>query len=132
MGAGMTMISDMFNDELKSRVAALCADLIEVVENHPAPAEPVSLFTSPAGSDPRGWWPSELGAATSTGSQNDVRYAYFAQSRRLAIELHGKVTIYDTLDHRISRFSQQQQSRAGSLSFHSQHGLVDVSTLPVV
>ena len=131
MGGGMTMVSDMFDDTLKSRVAALCADLSKLVEAHPAREEPVSLFVPPAASVSRQWWPSDLGAPTSTGSQNDVRYAYFAESRRLAIELHGKVTVYDTLDHRISRFSQQQ-ARAGSLSFHSQHGLVDVSALPVV
>jgi hypothetical protein len=41
------------------------------------------------------------------------------------------VTVYDTLDHRISGFSQQQ-SIGGSLTFSSQHGLVDVAGLPVV
>jgi hypothetical protein len=29
--------------------------------------------------------------------QNGVRYAYFAQARRLAIEIGGTVTVYDTL-----------------------------------
>ena len=131
MAGGMTMVSDMFNDSLKSRVAALCTDLSKVVENNPTPAEPVSLFATPAASVSRQWWPTDLGAPTSTGSQNNVRYAYFAEPRRLAIELHGKVTVYDTLDHQISSFSQQQ-SHAGSLSFHSQHGLVDVGALPVI
>ena len=131
MGSGMTMVSDMFNDSLKSRVAALCAELAQVVKNHPALAEPVSLSTSHFPSAARQWWPSSLGAPTSTGSQNNVRYAYFAEPRRLAIELHGEVTVYDTLDNRISRFSQEQ-SHAGSMSFYSQHGLVDVSALPVI
>ena len=131
MGGGMTMVSDMFNDSLKSRVAALCTDLSKVVENNPTPAEPVSLFASPPGSVSRQWWPSDLGEPTSTGSQNNVRYAYFGEPRRLVIELHGKVTVYDTLDNQISSFSQQQ-SHAGSLSFHSQHGLVDVGALPVI
>ena len=131
MAGGMTMVSDMFNDSLKSRVAALCTDLSKVVENNPTPAEPVSLLASPAASVSRQWWPADLGAPTSTGSQNNVRYAYFAEPRRLAIELHGKVTVYDTLDNQISSFSQQQ-SHAGSLSFHSQHGLVDVGALPVI
>ena len=49
----------------------------------------------------------------------------------LAIEVNGRVTIYDTLDHQISGFSQQQSS-GGSLTFSSQHGLVDVATLPVL
>jgi hypothetical protein len=65
------------------------------------------------------------------GVQSGVRYAYFAQARRLAIEIGGKVTVYDTLDHQIGSFSQQQ-SHGGSLSFSSQYGLVDVATLPVV
>ena len=131
MRGGMTMVSDMFNDSLKSRVAALCNDLSKVVENNPTVAETVSLFVPPAASVSRQWWPSDLGAPTSTGSQDNVRYAYFAEPRRLAIELHGEVTIYDTLDHQISSFSQQQ-AHAGSLSFYSQHGLVDVGALPVI
>src|SRR4026207_114234 len=44
MGGGSTMVSDMFNDSLKSRVAALCTDLSKVVENNPTSGEPVSLF----------------------------------------------------------------------------------------
>ncbi|HYH40578.1 MAG TPA: SHOCT domain-containing protein [Burkholderiales bacterium] len=166
MGGGMTMVSDMFNDALKARVAALCSDLAKLVAKDPGsargtafsskgnaqlvtsggshshggsaqergdarPAEPASLFVPPASGGSNNWWPEALGTANSTGAQNNVRYAYFAQAKRLAIELHGKVTVYDTLDHAIGSFSQEQ-SRAGSLSFHSQHGLVDVASLPVV
>jgi len=43
----------------------------------------------------------------------------------------GTVTIYDTLDHQIGGFSQQQSS-GGSLSFSSQYGLIDVASLPVI
>ena len=50
---------------------------------------------------------------------------------RLAIDVNGQVTLYDTLDHQIGGFSQQQ-SVGGSLSFTSQYGLVDVASLPVV
>ena len=50
---------------------------------------------------------------------------------RLAIELNGTVTVYDTLDHQIGGFSQQQGA-GGSLTFSSQHGMVSVATLPVV
>ena len=131
MAGGMTMVSDMFNGALKSRVAALCLDLAKLVKDQPHAEEPVSLFVPPHAHGSQRWWPSDLGVPTSTGAQNNVRYAYFAQHNRLAIELDGKVTVYDTLDNRISRFSQQQ-SHAGSLSFYSQHGLVNVSTLPVV
>lgn len=41
------------------------------------------------------------------------------------------MTVYDTLAHQISGFSQQQSSGA-SLTFSSQHGLVAVASLPVV
>lgn len=133
MGGGMTMVSDMFNDTLKARVSALCADLAKLVAKDPGLArdEAVSLSIPPAAGTPRQWWPDDLGAPNSSGAQNAVRYAYFSGPRRLAIEVDGQVTVYDTLDHSIGSFSQEQ-SRAGSLSFHSQHGLVDVATLPVV
>src|SRR3954471_6023875 len=58
MGSGMTMVSDMFNDSLKGRVAALCADLAKLVENNPAREEPVSLFVPPPANVSRRWWPS--------------------------------------------------------------------------
>src|SRR5687767_9106169 len=131
MDGGMTMLSDMFNRSLKVRVGALCTDLSKMVANNPAWVEPVSLFVPPDSSDSRQWWPVDLGVPNSTGAQNNVRYAYIAEPRRLAIELEGKVTIYDTLDHQIGSFSQQQ-SDAGNLRFHSKHGLVDVATLPVI
>lgn len=90
-----------------------------------------SLFIPPAPGTSADWWGPSLRWPNSTGAQNGVRYAYFAQAKRLAIELSGKVTIYDTLDHLIGGFSQQQ-SYGGDLSFNSQYGLIDVTTLPVV
>ena len=91
----------------------------------------VSLFVPAAGPSSGAWWPAELGAPSSTGTQNDIRYACFPAARRLAIEIDGRVTVYDTLDHQISGFSQQQSGDA-SLTFTSQHGLVRVADLPVV
>lgn len=90
-----------------------------------------SLFVPPAPGTSGDWWPADLRWPNSTGAQNNVRYAYFAQAQRLAIEVHGSVTVYDTLDHQIGGFSQQQ-SGSGSLSFSSQYGLMDVASLPVV
>jgi hypothetical protein len=100
-------------------------------QHRSGPLGPVSLFVPPQAGESRDWWPASLGTATSHGAQNGVRYAYFAPARRLAIELNGRLTLYDTLDHEIGGFSQQQ-SRGGSLSFHSQHGLVKLADLPVV
>ena len=59
-----------------------------------------------------------------------MRYAYFAQARRLAIDVGGSVTVYDTLDHQIGGFSQQQ-SVGGSIGLTSQYGLISVASVPV-
>lgn len=141
---GMTMVGDMFNHGLKARVDALCADLAAVVRDTSvfAPAQSFqsqsqgsgssfggsnsSLFV-PAGPD----WPAELGQPASVGSQNDMRYAYFPEKRRLALDIAGKITVYDTGEHQISGFGQAQSGHQ-SLSFNSQHGLVMLSSLPVV
>ncbi len=90
-----------------------------------------SLFVAPPAGMSADWWGADLRYPNSTGAQNGLRYAYFAQARRLAIELNGQVTIYDTLDHNIGGFSQQQ-SYGGTLSFNSQYGLIDVASLPVI
>jgi hypothetical protein len=154
MQGGMTMVSDMFNYPLKSRVEGLCSALANLLSSSPSqltrptqsqsqqqggptppqdprPTGPVSLFVAPTSGRSSHWWPEDLGMPNSTGAQNSVRYAYFASARRLAIEVNGRVTVYNTLDHQISGFSQQQ-SVGSSLSFSSQHGLVDVAQLPVI
>jgi len=60
-----------------------------------------SLFVPAPASN---WWPADLGAPSATGSQNNVRYAYFSNARRLAVETFGQIWIYDTLDHQIGGF----------------------------
>lgn len=142
---GMIMIGDMFNNALKYRVDALCSDLANLLQRteffvtqRPAQSQQqsqsggfgVSLFV-PGSISSGNWWPMDLGVPSSTGAQNNLRYAFFPASRRLAIEIGGKITIYDTGDHQISGFSQQQ-SGDQSLTFTSQYGLVRVSELPIV
>jgi hypothetical protein len=73
--------------------------------------------------------PAELGSPASVGAQNELRYAFFPETRRVATARGGQV--HDTGDHRIGGFSQQQSSDQ-SLTFTSQHGLVRVADLPVV
>jgi hypothetical protein len=130
----------MFNSTLKARVERLCDELSQLLANEPelgetvrssaTAAATVSFFAEPAVA--RGsWWPPELGHPNSAGAQNGMRYAYFAAQRRLAIDAGGQVTIYDTLDHDIGGVAQQQSGR-GSLTFSSQHGVVDVAVLPQV
>ena len=100
-------------------------------QNGSGPMGAVSLFVPPPAGSSGNWWPTGLQFPNSTGAQNNVRYAYFATIRRLAIEANGHVTLYDTLDHQIGGFSQQQ-SVGGSITFTSQYGLVDVKTLPII
>ncbi len=154
MRGGMIMLGDMFNNALKNSVSQLCQELANLVATHAdliqtgsfqsqsqasqalpqqdngtMPAAP--LFTSPVFNNVQNWWPTGLQFPNSTGSQNNMRYAYFATIRRLAIQLNGRVTLYDTLDHQITGFAQQQSAR-GTVSFNSQYGCVDVNTLPVI
>jgi hypothetical protein len=157
MRGGMTMIGDMFNYGLKSKVDGLCSELSQLLAQQPfvpspasfqsqsqggnQPNQPhggdvgagsVSLFVPEAPGRASGqWWPAELGFPNGSGAQNQVRYAYFNPAHRLAVELNGHVTVYDSLDHRIGGVSQQQGS-GGSLTFTSQYGTVSISDLPVV
>ena len=144
---GMTMVGDMFNQALRARVDALCTELASLLRTEPsivvaAPSQSqsqsqagvsssASLFVSGAGAAAGAWWPTELGNPSSAGAQNDLRYAVFPATRRLAIERGGRVTVYDTGDHMISGVSQQQ-SGDQSLTFTSQRGLVRLADLPVL
>lgn len=122
---GMLMIGDMFNNALKARVDAICNELAGLVGSP-------DLFRAVApGGMAGGDWPAELGAASSSGSQNDMRYAVFPGSRRLAVARGGIVTIYDTGDHAIGGVSQAQ-SDDQTLAFSSQLGPVRLSELRVV
>ncbi|MDP2902242.1 MAG: SHOCT domain-containing protein [Methylovulum sp.] len=161
MRGGMIMLGDMFNNQLKNRVGQLCQELSTLAANQPdllqtgsfqsqtqgsqqqlnaSPAQPLpngagagpsaNLFAPSPGSTAN-WWPAGLQFPNSTGAQNNMRYAYFATIRRLAIEANGHVTLYDTLDHQIGGFSQQQ-SQGSSITFTSQYGVVDVNSLPII
>jgi hypothetical protein len=130
MRGGMTMVGDMFNGGLQATVAGLCSELSALLSSQQV-LQP--LPTSPYGTGGFGnnWWPANLGNPSSSGGQNDSRYAYFPQSRRLAIDRGGRVTVYDTLDHDIGGVQQQQGGASGSLSFSSQFGTFTVDSLPL-
>jgi hypothetical protein len=146
---GMIMIGDMFNNGLKARVDSLCRDLAdllrgqEVFARAPQPANSwqaqnynisgasVSLFAQGFGAPSRNWWPVGLRSPTSTGSQNDMHYAYFPSSNRLAIKQGGTISVYDSGDHHISGVSQQQGGDQ-SLTFTSQYGVVRLGDLKLV
>jgi hypothetical protein len=129
MQGGMTMVGDMFNQGLQFTVSNLCAELSQLIYTQPIfePA-PTKGF---GGASLGNWWPAELGSPNSSGSQNAVRYAYFAQSRRLVMDVMGVVSVFDTLDHQISGVSQQQGG-GSSVQFSSQYGTVDTINLPLI
>lgn len=124
MRGGMTMVGDMFNNGLKNTVDNLCNELANALAN-------TTVFPAiPAGTPGSNqWWPANLGQPFSSGAQNNLRYAVFPN--RLAVEMNGAVTVYDTLNHNIGGVSQQQGGNQ-SLTFSSQFGTVSVDSLPVV
>jgi hypothetical protein len=144
MQGGMTMVGDMFNYGLKSKVDGLCVEISNQLMNQPGYFQPAASQTQFQSSNSRSgghffnsmpgagqWWPAELGAPSSTGAQNNTRYAVFPSSCRLAVEVDGQITVYNTLDHQIGGVSQQQGG-LDSMTFSSQYGNVSVLGLPVV
>jgi hypothetical protein len=152
MSGGMLMLGDMFNNYLKGRVDSLCYEISNILSREPHLLQTGSFQSqSQSGSgnqqqtaggamgesslfvpDPKlKWWPVDLGSPSATGSQNNLKYAYFSGSRRLAVDSGGDVWVYDTLDHQIGGFSQQQGS-GSSILFSSQYGNISLSTLPVI
>ncbi|MCM2373213.1 SHOCT domain-containing protein [Aporhodopirellula aestuarii] len=152
MQGGMTMVSDLFNYNLKNLVNNLCSELSTILANNQHgtfsgsfQSQSQNGFDSQAQTagncgvtnslfvpDPAAqWWPPHLGTPSATGNQNQTKYAYFADSHRLAVTTGGPAWVYDTLDHQIGGFGQQQGGGA-SITFTSQYGTVDLASLPVV
>ena len=131
MLGGMTMVGDMFNHGLQGRVSGICSELSSLLGSQQV-FVPLPQGTRGSGGFGNSWWPAELGSPSSSGGQNDSRYAYFPGSQRLAIDRGGQITIYDTLDHQIGGVQQQQGGPWGSLSFSSQFGTFTVDSLPIV
>lgn len=157
MRGGMTMVSDLFNSHLKARVDNICSDISNSLANDQLFTPRGSFQSQSQGGggadscnaqsqstggaqsssalfvpDPESnWWPQELGLPSATGSQNNTRYAYFAGANRLAVKTGSEVWVYDTQNHQIGGFSQQQ-SGGSSITFSSQFGTVNLASLPVV
>jgi hypothetical protein len=149
MNGGMMMLGDMFNHGLKARVDGLCQGLAAAISSQPD-LFPRGSFQSQSQSggvgqqmqmgggalfttDPRdSWWPADLGAPSSSGAQNEVRYAYFPAAGRLAVDVNGHVSVYDTSGHRIAGISSQQQSSGGGLVFSTADGSISLAHLTAV
>ena len=132
MQGGMTMVGgNLFDNALKARVDALCSELAQLLAT-------TAVFPPSAN-----WWPANLGVPSAVGGQNTVRYAIFPSTRRLAIQIDGVTKVFDTGDHHIGGVQQQQQGGGGvqqqqpgggygSVTFTSQFGTFDVSSLAEV
>jgi hypothetical protein len=133
--SGMTMVGDMFNNGLKAKLDAVCTELAAYVAETPSTDRGgghegggVSYRSAGRASN---WWPATLGTPSAVGAQNDLQYAVFPGTRRLAIKDGDYVEIYDTGNYRIFGVAQAQ-SADQTLTFSSQNGLVRVKDLPKV
>jgi hypothetical protein len=127
MRGGMTMVGNMFDNALKARVDALCGELAQLLAT--TTVFPPSARNSPTGFTSANWWPADLGVPSSSGGQNSARYAVFPATRRLAIQINGVTQVFDTDEHHIGGVQQQQGGGSGSVTFTSQFGTFDISSL---
>jgi len=125
MAGGMTMVGNMFDHGLQGRVANLCEELADAMAS-------TSFFKTPRAMRATAWWPPELGAPSAVGGQNQMRYAYFPSTRRIAFDPgNGQpVILLDTGEHQIGGFSQQQTGEGlAGITFSSQFGQFALSSL---
>lgn len=142
MRGGMTMIGDMFNNSMKATVDNLCTELSNLMAAQASIFAPMAQSQSQSSGgegvgvsmrQPYNWWPEELGNPSSTGSRNALRYAYFPEARRLAVDFGGSVEVYDTTGFNIQGFAGQQQGGdAASVTLTSNRGPVRLDRLPRV
>ena len=132
---GMVQVGDMFDDAMKAKVGGFCAamaDAARAARGRSGGAAERSRDTGEPVPERDDWWPAELGAPAAAGGQNGIRYACFPERRRLAVEREGRVTLFDTGDHRLTGFAQQQGGDGAPLSFTGPDGTVALDSLAVV
>jgi hypothetical protein len=61
-----------------------------------------------------------------------MRYAYFPQNRRLAVESQGILTVYDTAEYQFRGMLQAHSAEAVGISILTQRGRVRLSDLTTV
>lgn len=131
MPDGMVTVGDMNAPALKAKVEGLCTALAAALAQSPQTEDVPGLYIPDAARTTGHWWPFSLGAPSASGSQNHISYAYFSETHRLAVEIKGHVTVYDTQDYQISGLAQQQGDTA-TLTLITQKGLIPLESLPVV
>lgn len=96
------------------------------------PMEPMQPMEPMSGGDR--WWPESLGdSPNSVGGQNEIRYAYFADGNRLAVDPgDGKISVYDTGGKKISGVQQAQSGDSRKVVFTGPQGEIDLDQLKKV
>ena len=109
------------------RSAKVCPKAIMKPMEPLKPMQPMTPMRDPQDR----WWPDSLGdSPSSTGGQNDVRYAYFSDQDRLAVDSgDGQVGVYDTAGQRISGARQAQSGDGRSVVFTGPQGEVALDKL---
>ena len=133
---GMSMVGDMFNSQLKSKLDALCTDIAAHLDASEAVSGAVTSkpdevsYRSEAASP--GWWPMATWATrprwvdrTTSDTQSSPKPVGWLSRD------WGTIFTYDTGNHQIFGVSQTQSSDR-TLSFTSQSGLVKVTDLTKV
>ena len=111
---GMIMIGDMFNQTLKARVDALCTELASLE---------LDSVTANSSTNQRSWWPRTFTEQPAmVGSQDNARYAYFHEQRRLIVQRNDTTIVYDVGNHHLTGVSQQQNTLSQTLIFHTKRG----------
>lgn len=90
------------------------------------PMEPMEPMKPMAAVKP--WWPQDLGEPASSGAQNEVRYAFFPDKRRLLVEQNGALKTFDSGDHDIRGVSQVSGD-GKSVTFTGPTGTINLADL---
>jgi hypothetical protein len=70
--------------------------------------------------------------ASTSGTSPEMRYAYFPQIRRLAVEWRGVITIYDTAEYQFRGMLQAHSAETVGMSILTQRGRVRLTDLVTV
>jgi hypothetical protein len=95
-----------------------------------APMQPMQPMAPMPAMQQQSWWPAELGVPASSGAQNDLRYAVFPATGRLAVERNGRCRVFDVGDRIISGISLQ--STGGDLILSTPDGDRPLSHFPEI
>ncbi len=126
MRGAMPTMGDMAMGSMKATVDSLYSELSNLMAAQASLFMPGSQWPAP-----EAWWPAELGEPSLTGARQSTRYAYFAQIRRLAVDLAGRVEVYDTTGFNIGGLAPQAGEEE-PLAFASNRGPVRLDSFPRV